>query len=236
LGDDGIFRDREGLALGRLTSVTIELDESPQNAAESMGLWGKSSVGEKQTSLIESVAKDGGPGETNADLPDPADDVWRHYVEVMKPRKPELPPAERKLIRDALKVAEPNELKKAISGCASSDFHMGHNDRKRKYNSLSQIIKGRQGRETTRERIDYFIDLADKSGVVRDGSNFDLSRVPSVMRATVNSQRGQVRRGLTSDDEHAQRMGREAAEWLRERYKIVPVIENGELKGWRYED
>lgn len=236
-GDGALLVSEDGRVLGRVVTVEVDLFDGGLGEEEAGEPTEGVDEGVGQTTLLsnEQLLGDGGSGET-LDRTGDVISVWEHYVEVMKPRNIGLPSAERKLIRDALKVADPDEVKKAISGCASSDFHMGHNDRRRKYNALSQIIRGRQGKETTRERLDYFIDLADKSGVVRDGSSFDLSRVPSVMRATVNSQRAMVRRGLAEDDPHTQRMGREAAQWLVERYKIVPVIENGELKGWRYEE
>ena len=44
------------------------------------------------------------------------EDVWTTYVEVMEPRRRELDPESRRIIRDALKVADVAELKRAIVG------------------------------------------------------------------------------------------------------------------------
>ena len=120
--------------------------------------------------------------------------VWRCYVEAMSPRRLEIDADQRKVIRKALEVASADECCRAILGCASSDFHMGKADASRyqgrpaKYNKLSQILRGRQGRETTRERIDYFIDLHEKSG--KGGGNLTSAEVAVMSDAKLAVQRG----------------------------------------------
>jgi hypothetical protein len=79
----------------------------------------------------------------------------------------ELDPEARKLIREALKVADPEELSRAIETCARSDFHMKRGKYKNrtggKYNALAQIIKARRGRnETTRSRVEWWLDRAEE--------------------------------------------------------------------------
>lgn len=95
--------------------------------------------------------------------------VWATYVVEMNPRGRgrELDPESRKLIREALKVADPDELSRAIETCAKSDFHMKRAKYKNrpggKYNALAQIIKARRGRnETTRSRIEWWLDKAEE--------------------------------------------------------------------------
>lgn len=46
------------------------------------------------------------------------------------------------------------QLKMAINGCRASDFHMGHNDKKRKYNSLKNIFENA-------DKTDRFIGIAE---------------------------------------------------------------------------
>jgi hypothetical protein len=108
--------------------------------------------------------------------------VWEHYVEVMAPRHKQLAAAERALIRDALKVATAVECKQAIDGCRASAFHMGENDRGKKYNRLSQILKGKRGIRTTREQIDLFLDIAEKAGVGPGSSSVDPARLAEAKR------------------------------------------------------
>lgn len=95
--------------------------------------------------------------------------VWATYVKSMNPRGRgrELDPEARKLIRDALKVADVAELQRAIETCARSDFHMKRGKHKSrpggKYNALAQIIKARRGRnETTRSRVEWWLDRAEE--------------------------------------------------------------------------
>lgn len=105
-------------------------------------------------------------------IPAPVDEVLAHYVSVMKPRWSVAKAGDdvRKLVRDALKVATVDELKLAIDGCARSPYHMGTNPQRKRYNSLSHIMKARREAQmpngnriaprTLREAIDYFIDLS----------------------------------------------------------------------------
>jgi hypothetical protein len=95
--------------------------------------------------------------------------VWATFVVVMNPRGrgKVLDPESRKLIREALKVADAAELSRAIEACGRSDFHMKRGKYKNrqggKYNALAQIIKARRGRnETTRSRVEWWLDRADE--------------------------------------------------------------------------
>ena len=141
---------------------------------------------------------------------DPIEDVWATYVEVMEPRRRELDPESRRIIRDALKVADVAELKRAIVGNKASSFHQGANDSGKKYNALSQILKGKRGGRTTREQIDFFIEIADKSGASNPG-------LPSVDQAKLASAKRWV---LTAweypGNAQAQAASKEATEWLQE--------------------
>ncbi len=136
-----------------------------------------------------------------------AETVWAHYVDTMNPRHKALDADTRKIIAAALKVASVGECCQAISGCAKSDFHMGRNDRGRKYNQITQILKGKRGSATARERIDFFIDLAEKSGV--------QSGVPSASNARIQSAKQDVRDAHEMPgDEHVARRGKESEEYL----------------------
>ena len=140
---------------------------------------------------------------------DPIAEVWAEYVAVMGPRHTELDPQSRAIIRDALKVATVDECKLAIRACKASAFHMGENDRRRKYNKLAQILKARRGHnETTRDRIDFFLDLAARSGVE--------SHVSSGGRVKVSQAKREVLAAWEfPGDEVVVKRGDEAARWLR---------------------
>lgn len=136
--------------------------------------------------------------------------VWAHYVAVMSPRSDVAGEDARRIIRAALKVASVEECKRAIDGCAGSKFHMGENDRHRKYNKVGQILKGRPRRnETTRDRIDFFLDLADQADI-------GVSSIPSASREIVMQHAATIRRAhRLPDDKEAQERVEQAQEWLR---------------------
>lgn len=187
-----LLKDRAGTTVGRLTSITVELygDEELADAAEA------------QPAL---------PGAPD----DPVAEVWQHYVAVIKPRHVELDPQARAVIRDALKVASLDECKRAIDGCRASDFHMGQNERRRKYNRITHILKGKRGTRTTREQIDLFLDIAEKRSAGPGVASGSPARINEAKRDVLTAYE-------FANDEHAARRGREARQWL-------------EGQGWRIE-
>lgn len=138
------------------------------------------------------------------------DAVWTHYVAVMEPRQALAGEEERRIIRAALRVASVDECNGAIDGCKASDWHMGANRRQRKYNALSKILKGRRGMETTRERIDFFLDLA--------GTSAGGASIPSADRAIVAQRQQDVQRGhRLADSPEAVEKAKRSEAWLRQR-------------------
>lgn len=154
-------------------------------------------------------------------------EIWAHYEKVIHGRDTPraLPDDERRIIREALKVAgetnavnEPAavaECKAAIEGCAASDFHMGRADpsryrgRRRAYNDLSQILKGKRGGRTTREQIEFFGEIA-KSTVTGPGvASATSARIVQAKRDVLDAHE-------FPGDESAQRRGEEARAWLTE--------------------
>ena len=61
----------------------------------------------------------------------------------------------RKAITNALKLYEPRQVCEAILGCSRSTWHMGENDRHRKFNSLDLILR-------SADNIDKFAEMASK--------------------------------------------------------------------------
>lgn len=202
LGKDGILRTRDGEEVARVVSMTVELLDPPAAG----GKGGAVEVDPQQALLGEDTEAGGGSPRGGSAF-DPVPEVWAHYCGVMKPRNAGLDAETRKVIREALKVATVDECKRAISGCAASDFHMGKNDRNRRYNAVTQILKGKRGGRTTRENIDFFLDLAEKSGV--------QSGVPSGDTGSINAAKRDVLDAWEfPHDEHVQNRGRESGEWL----------------------
>lgn len=145
-----VVPEGDGVSQGGKDRPTVgRLIENPHETSENQPPKSPPSVKSKTTQEIENV--------------------WATFVSVMSPRgKGKLLDAEsRKLIRDALKVADVDELQRAIETCEKSDFHMKRGKYKNrpggKYNALAQIIKSRRGRnETTRSRIEWWLDQAEE--------------------------------------------------------------------------
>lgn len=209
---DGLLVDRDGHVLGRLVSVVLDVDEdafaAPPSAEGKGGYRGVGVPSPQQTSLSSDVDEaptaGGGTGEGS-----PIEAVWTHYVEVMAPRNRELDPESRKIIREALKVATVDECRRAIDGNKASDWHQGQNDRRRKYNKLGQILKGRpRQNETTRDRIDFFLDLAEKADEARVVSSADRGKVRAAKQAVLAAFE-------YPGDAQVVSSGEEASRWLR---------------------
>jgi hypothetical protein len=196
---DGTFVDREGVAL-RIHAVTIEFPHPSTPTA---------------------LAAAGGEGEPPAETPtavagypSPVEEVWSHYVATMRPRKATMGDQERAVIRDALKVASVEECKDAITGCSLSRWHMGREDatRGRKFNRLTHILKGKRGGRTTREQIDFFLDIAEEAGArarSQSGAQHgDRRRVAGAKRAVLDAWE-------FPGDEVVVRRGEEAVRWLQ---------------------
>lgn len=90
--------------------------------------------------------------------------LWEHYCQTMN-RKSHLVLEDRtrRVLRDALKVADLDECKTCIDTCAGSDFHMKrgrHASRPgNRYNTVGDIFKPKATKgESQRDRIDFWLE------------------------------------------------------------------------------
>lgn len=169
--------------------------------------------GESQTSLLPGNPDGNGKAKPAKAKSKEVEEIWSHYLEVMeKPARP-LPAEERRVILDALKVGTAAELRMCVSECHASDYHMkrGHYEDRdgQRYNKLTQIIKGRRGKETTRERLDFWLERAESAGSA-------VVTVPSADPAVIARRKLDVQRGHRLGDERAVQKAREAEAWLQE--------------------
>lgn len=107
--------------------------------------------------------------ETPQAPPSKIEQVWEHYVATFNPRRVKLDEDERAVIRAALRVCDEDrgveELKRCITTCSRSDWHMRRgeyaNRPGKKHYSLVSILKPRKSKgQTQRSRIDMWLDLA----------------------------------------------------------------------------
>jgi len=70
--------------------------------------------------------------------------VYGHWILVMRPGKKRVPTLdEKRRLKVAAAIADygVEECKRAIDGCARSDFHMGRNKQKKRYDDLELILR-----------------------------------------------------------------------------------------------
>lgn len=141
--------------------------------------------------------------------PTPAGRVWAYYLQTFgRPIRP-LPAEEAKIIAEALRAVAGREedLIAAIDGNRASSFHQGDNDRGKKYNSLSQILKGKRGGKTTLEQIEMFMAIAEEAAGTGAGSSATPAQIGAAKRAVLD--------GITyPGDEHVAKRGEDAVAWL----------------------
>jgi len=82
-------------------------------------------------------------------------EIFAYWQKVMDTPGAQLDDKRTKAIKAALKLYEPRQVCEAILGCSRSTWHMGENDRRRKFNGLGLILRDA-------EHIDSFIELASK--------------------------------------------------------------------------
>lgn len=107
---------------------------------------------------------------------DEVEEVFAHYLSAFpNKRQKKADEGQRKVIRNALKVATADELKRCIDACACSDWHQRRGEHENraggKHNSLSLILAPKSrganypsGR-TQREQIDYWLARESKGGM-----------------------------------------------------------------------
>lgn len=223
--ENGLLKDRDGNVLGEITSLTIDdskatVDLVPvkDDEASTLGLKGSSFFSEGSRNGEKEEGRSGTGSGTEQPF-DPVAEVWKHYVAVMKPRHTGLDAQTRAVIREALKVATVAECKGAIDGCATSDFHMGKNEHRRRYNSPSQVLGGKRGRRTVRENIDFFLDLGQKSGLQPGVPSALNERVRRAKRAVLDA-------AEFPGDVHVVEQGRKARVWLESQGWTVDVSQD----------
>lgn len=82
-------------------------------------------------------------------------EVFAYWQKTMNSPGSKLDDKRRKAIANALKLYEPRQVCEAILGCSRSAWHMGENDRHRKFNSLDLILR-------SADNIDKFAEMASK--------------------------------------------------------------------------
>jgi hypothetical protein len=94
--------------------------------------------------------------------PDPVPDIFAFWQKLMNSPRSVLDANRRRLIVNALKNYTPAQVCTAIRGCSRSEWHMGANDAKKRYNGLDLILRNA-------EKIDSFIAMDSTPPAVNGG-------------------------------------------------------------------
>lgn len=203
----GQLVDREGAVLGKLVSLTVDLD---------LGVRGEISdlerTSEPSVNAQESLLPQGGAGDERKD---DVKIVWEHYQNAIPTGKQYTLEAKRRsIIRNALKVRPMSTVLRAIDGLAASPHHNGQNDRRKKYLGINYALQG-IGAQSNDERID---DMASKAAATVDGV---LANIPSAGRAMVRDRQRQVEDMLLHPgDENRRARGVGSEKYLAEQFGL----------------
>jgi hypothetical protein len=153
--------------------------------------------------------------------------IWAHYVATFDPPRKELTPSRVKLIDRALKECALMEdrvdyLKSAITGLSV------WRQQRPGDTALSAVFQTRPGGSTLGDQLQFFVDQATSGGTSA------RPKVPSVLSGTISARKREVVDMLAYPDspDHKQR-GLAAVEWLKAEVGTEPIIEDGQLQGWR---
>jgi hypothetical protein len=91
-------------------------------------------------------------------------EVYEHWIQVMRPGKKRVPQLdEKRRLKVASAIADygVEDCKSAINGCALSEFHMGRNKFKKRYDDLELILRDQ-------DHIERFLAISETT--VEEGS------------------------------------------------------------------
>lgn len=212
--DGGLQRVAVGVRGLEVEDDVRTLDELWSSLSEkAKGCGGSGGSGDEATPTAPAAPPEAAPSLPSGDeTSQMIDRVWATYVAVMKPRRTAAGGDERLFIRNALKVATPEELILCVKTCEESDYHMKRGEHFQRhggrYNALGKILKPRPKLgETQRSRIDWWLDRANSSGV---------AGFPSADAAIISQRQVEVQRGHRSDDPETVRKAKDAEAWLAE--------------------
>lgn len=173
--------------------------------------------------------------------------VWDHYVVRFEDRLrvKDLTPARFRTIRKALNaVGAENDPDAAVEICkAAIDGLQSYRTSHPGGTDISTIFStGPHDKSNLTDKIEWWAEQAQGTLVQRDGRSedsqavpVDLAGVPPVTKGRINGERAHVRSMFAHPgSESVQERGQKALAWLRDHVGHEPIVEDGDLKGWRH--
>lgn len=148
-----MFKGSDGKAYGLVTNFLLHQKISRPTASKIRDLTiakddsVRTHGAVTEDSLPEGKGKEGKGGES-----DDVVCVFSYWQKTMTKPLARLDSSRREKIKTRLKNYSSDQLKKAIDGCASSEYHMGQNDSNKQYNTIDLIFRNDS-------KTEEFIDL-----------------------------------------------------------------------------
>lgn len=185
---------------------------------------------EEQDALFEA------PKVTPPARPDPlvaaVQEVWDHHVALFNPKRLDLTDSRKRAIRAAFKEVmagreEPTREDIEYLKRASDGLKVWRRS-KPGDTAISAIFTSYPGGKPLGDHIQFFVDQAESGGTSVS------PKLPSVLSGTITAKKREVLEMLayTNSPFHQER-GQAALDWLRDEIGTEPIIESGELRGWR---
>lgn len=218
---DGRLVDREGFVLGRVTSMTIDVDPATMATLGVGGhIGGPSQREDGEGQGDEGSGEKGDQGEAAPSLLERQRRIWSHFLVATgrDPQKP-LTPSNQRLISKAMGEHPDDVLIQAIDGLVA------HVNRKGGNSNLSRVFKTRPGGSPLGEQIEWFAQQSPSAGAM-------TSVIPSEVAASISDAKQSIRRGVAfPGNAMAQRQKAEAEEYLESVGVTVAVVFDPMSKG-----
>lgn len=213
INDAGCLVDRDGVVLGRVCGITLDVPlESPLYVGPAEGGGGSSSGSEPSstsTAIAPTQKKDGGAGETEAAR---VEDVWCHFLRVADPRRKTLTTSSRRVLLKAVRDSEVAVCKQAIDGLVEYAKRRGGEV------NLSRVFATRPGGSTLSDQIEWWASQAP--------GGRSSAFLPSDQAAEIAITKRAVRQYAEfPGNEHARRLLEEAKRKLSTLHNIETSIE-----------
>jgi hypothetical protein len=101
---------------------------------------------------------------SSSDAARPVEEVFEHWKREHGHPKAKLDPRRSRVIREALKRFSKDDLMKSISGYLHSEFHMGKNDRRKKFDEIATLLRDAPHIERGIEEFEKHLKVADTGG------------------------------------------------------------------------
>lgn len=152
INEKGLLVDRDGVVLGSIESITLNIPAGGKGGSSSL-------LGELPTTTAKRLPLTPGIDPAHVEC------VWEYWVRVVEPRNTKITPSMVRLISKGLaEVRGPGDLCHAIDGM------LKYREERGGPKSLGRILRTYPGGSPLRDQIEWWMEQAGEGGVVHGGS------------------------------------------------------------------